>query len=224
MFKDLKKHLESEIFAEKRLIFDDTEKPHPTDEQLAAQADKLLAELSAAVEAGKKGGDKKKPKKSRHETSPTPVHTRREDTREPYRPPEHYAKSVEIAETTVKLKDKMSPPEVQLMQDVHGNLHEQYMNPGFMHYLTQKGLADKVYPVLDRVIKAPADFEYRQLGNNTLEIVKREPETDANKDIHKDFVIVLKTAQGSIARVNDGANDVNLETTGGIDWMTNEAY
>ncbi|MBU0706531.1 hypothetical protein KJ657_02655 [Patescibacteria group bacterium] len=223
MFKDLKKHLESEIFAEKRLIFGDTDKPRPSADQLAQDSATLLQQLSAAVEANKKGG-RRKPATSTHETSPTPVHTRRQDTRELYRPPEHYEKSVDIAETTIKLKDKLSPSEVQLMQDVQGNLHEQYMNPGFMHYLTQKGLADKVYPALDRVIKAPADFEYRTLGNNTVEIVKRKPETGANKDIDNNFVIVLKTEKGSIARVNDGKNDVNLETTGGIDWMTNDEY
>ncbi|MBN2306894.1 hypothetical protein JXD20_02815 [Candidatus Peregrinibacteria bacterium] len=220
MSEDYKKYETIEFFKEKYLVFRDKEKPPPTAAEVETGADQLLAKLRAKVDS-----NKKRPRKQRGgETAkkhPTPVHTRRADTREMYQPPARYEKSVEIAQQTVKLKGKMSPFEVRLMQAVHTNLYEQYMNPAFMHYLEQRGLTGQVYPVLERVIAHPEHFEYRSLGNNTVHIVKRRPETEDNADIPKDFVIVLKTKAGSIAKVNK----VSLETEeGGIEWQTNEEY
>ena len=214
-----KNSIESEFFIEKRLIFDRKEKPRPSAEEAEKGSKAVLKRLHDAVERNRKGHGV-----SHGEKLPGTVHTRREDTRERYRPPERHEDTVAMAQETVKLKGKMTPFEVNLMQGVHKNLHEQYMNPAFMMHLRRKGLADKVYPVLDRVISRPGDFEYRSIGNNEVHIVKRRPPTKENADISEKFLIVLKTAQGSIARVNDGTNDMNFETASGIEWMENKEY
>lgn len=228
MFDCHKKHGEFEFFAEKRLIFGGPETPSEApDDDLTAMLNQLRSDIDSDINQDKKGygGRPKRPPEKR---PPTPTHTTRADTRA--LPPEqerNHKDTTELVLDKVRLNGKLPSEEVNRMQAVNQNLHEQYMNPAFMHHLQQKGLSDKVYPALDRVISHPDHFRYSTLPDGTLQITKKTPETAENKDVDDQFLIELKTKHGSIARVRTSADpedDIDLETKGKIDWMNNVEY
>ena len=141
-------------------------------------------------------------------------------TRELTEPTPDYPKSEEAAEAAKKSAGLMPYGEVQRMQEAHQKIYEHYVNPAFMLYLKQTGKADAVFMALDQVLKEPENFSYR-LVKGDFHIVKRRPYTQTNLHIRNDFLIVMKTADRRVARVND----VSLEDTRGrIPWMENPRY
>lgn len=214
MFNCRKNHQVLTLFAEARLSFKKPKKgpkSAPSDAEMEKSAADLLAKLRGEVEE-KKGGGK----------APESTHTdKRRHTRRIEPVEKRYDISKEEAEKIVKLKGTMESLEVKRMQASHEKIYEHYINPAFITYVEQIGKADEVFGALDMVMKHPYGLSYRSSNDNRVEIVKRSPYNDANKEIPNDFKIVLETSAGHITHVAG----VDLKTKEGeIAWVESEKY
>ncbi len=220
MFTFWRNHQEFEMFAEKRLIYNGPKKSPkstPSDADIAKGTADLLGMLRGDVEH-----------KKAEEKAPT-YHTDKRKTTRPLKAPKpRHTKSVEIAKKAVKLKGVMDPIEVKRMQGTHEKIYEHYINPAFIAYVEQMGKpegqkksnADKIFAALDIAMNNPYGLEYRSAGTNRVEVVKRSPYTDANKDVPNDFRIVLER-KGYITHVAG----INLKTAEDeVPWVDSEQY
>lgn len=228
MFKEVKKYEEDNFFAEKRLIFigpRDRERTGsgevPPGERLTGEEiRKRTAERLARLRAGKPPADRVEVP-----ASVRPTHTRADiHTREEEEPAPDYAESGEAADKGLKMSGKLEAKETLLLQGVHENLYTQYMNPAFMMHLRMEGLSDKVYPILDLIMRHPYDFEYKPQGGEILHIVKKEPKDKMSADIADNFLVVMETSEGHISKVRNDAFEKDLKVNDKLPWMANEEF
>jgi hypothetical protein len=141
-------------------------------------------------------------------------------TRELIPPKSDHPESVETAMNGLAMKKYMDPKEVVLMQAMHEEIYDQYINPAFIMYLKKTGLSDKVYPALNLLVAHPEAFEYLDKGNGRVEI-KRRNLTDDPIFVPDDFLVVIDGTNKEVTRVNG----VDLaKPNGSISWMQNTEY
>jgi len=222
MFKDLKNHELFNFFEENRLVFIQEaprkKRPGKSPKQIREETADRLAKLHSEDLFGIEE-DEKKPGLATHTD-------KQRHTRETYEPKPYYQESVDTARRAVALSGRREARETALIQGVHENLYTQYMNPGFMMYLhAQPGkLLEKLYPVLDLIMKHPDDFEYVSKGGEILHIIKKKPYKGRPKAIDDNFLVVMEGGEGNITRVQNGSFDAELKEKGKIPWVSNDSF